>query len=204
MFSSSFTMSEQKHRHWTPYKQAAPGSLCEHDTDLLLSKTVSPSWRNCMVRVRPLEAELCSASVPFPPSPLSVVEEGEGERKVRVCSEQGALLQGAGAGGKPMRSMMLNVVCPACEGAKALHGIACSSDGGCRSGEITCDFCKGEGQVSAEAGERWHRGRARREARFTAGRSLFEEAGILGIEPDVLNEIEHGRRTFDEQNNPSI
>ena len=24
MFSSSFTMSEQQHRQWTPYKQAAP------------------------------------------------------------------------------------------------------------------------------------------------------------------------------------
>ena len=24
MFSSSFTMSEQEHRQWTPYKQAAP------------------------------------------------------------------------------------------------------------------------------------------------------------------------------------
>jgi len=24
MFSSSFTMSEQKHRQWTPYKHAAP------------------------------------------------------------------------------------------------------------------------------------------------------------------------------------
>jgi len=41
MFSSSFTMSEQEHRQWTPYKHDAPGSLCEHDTDLLLSKTVS-------------------------------------------------------------------------------------------------------------------------------------------------------------------
>ena len=32
MFSSSFTMSEQKHRQWTPYKHAAPGSQSEHDT----------------------------------------------------------------------------------------------------------------------------------------------------------------------------
>ena len=35
MFSSSFTMSEQEHRQWTPYKQAAPSSLREHDTDPL-------------------------------------------------------------------------------------------------------------------------------------------------------------------------
>jgi hypothetical protein len=35
MFSSSFTMSEQEHRQWTPYKHAAPGSLREHDTEPL-------------------------------------------------------------------------------------------------------------------------------------------------------------------------
>jgi hypothetical protein len=28
-------MSEQEHRQWTPYKQAAPGSLREHDTESL-------------------------------------------------------------------------------------------------------------------------------------------------------------------------
>jgi hypothetical protein len=27
MFSSSFTMSEQKHGQWTPYKQAAPDTV---------------------------------------------------------------------------------------------------------------------------------------------------------------------------------
>jgi hypothetical protein len=33
---------------------------------------------------------------------------------------------------------------------------------------------------------------------------LFEEAGTLGIEPEMLNDIEHGRRTFDELINPSV
>ena len=27
MFSSSFTMSEQQHRQWTPYKHAAPAAM---------------------------------------------------------------------------------------------------------------------------------------------------------------------------------
>jgi len=47
--------------------------------------------------------------------------------------------------------------------------------------------------VSADAGERWNKGRALREARVRQGRSLFEEATALGITPEALNEIEHGR-----------
>jgi hypothetical protein len=99
---------------------------------------------------------------------------------------------------------MLKMVCPDCDGAKTRHGIACTIDRGCRPLEIACQFCKGEGQVSAEAGECWNKGRALREARVKQGRSLFEEAAILGIEPIVLNDIEHGRRSSDELNNPSM
>jgi hypothetical protein len=98
---------------------------------------------------------------------------------------------------------MVMVVCPSCRGAKAGYGIACS-DRGCRAGEIACDFCKGEGQVSSEAGERWHKGRVLRDARVKRGLTLFEEAAILGIEPIVLNDIEHGRRSSDELNHPSM
>jgi len=58
---------------------------------------------------------------------------------------------------------------------------------------MACQFCKGQGQVSADAGERWNKGRALREARVRQGRSLFEEATALGITPEALNEIEHGR-----------
>ena len=34
MFSSSFTMSEQEHRQWTPYKQAAPDTVMCMESNL--------------------------------------------------------------------------------------------------------------------------------------------------------------------------
>jgi hypothetical protein len=95
---------------------------------------------------------------------------------------------------------MDKVVCPSCGGAKAGYGVMCS-DRGCRPGRITCDFCKGEGQVISEANERWHKGEALRKARIKRGLTLFEQAAILGVEPIVLNDIEHGRRPADELNN---
>jgi transcriptional regulator with XRE-family HTH domain len=55
--------------------------------------------------------------------------------------------------------------------------------------------------VSSEANERWHKGEALRKARIKRGLTLFEQAAILGVEPIVLNDIEHGRRPADELNN---
>jgi hypothetical protein len=44
----------------------------------------------------------------------------------------------------------------------------------------------------------------RREMRGSKERlSLFEKAAILRIAPEVLNDIEHGRRTFEEVKNTS-
>ena len=77
---------------------------------------------------------------------------------------------------------MVKVVCPSCGGAKAGYGVMCS-DRGCRKGKITCDFCKGDGQVSSEASERWHKGNALRKARVGRGLTLFEQAAILGVAP---------------------
>ena len=98
---------------------------------------------------------------------------------------------------------MDKVVCPSCGGARAGYGVMCS-DRGCQPGRIICDFCKGEGQVSAEANGRWQKGRAARDARVKERLSLFEKAAILRIAPEVLNDIEHGRRSSDELNHPSM
>ncbi len=98
---------------------------------------------------------------------------------------------------------MSMVVCPSCRGAKAGFGVACGPKG-CRPARFTCDFCKGEGEVSAEAAERWHKGSAMREARVKRGLTLFEEASILGVDPIVLNDIEHGRRSVEELSNRSM
>jgi hypothetical protein len=79
-----------------------------------------------------------------------------------------------------------------------------AATGGCRTGEITCDFCKGEGEVSPEASGHWHKGRTMRDARVKERLSLFDKAAILGIAPEVLNDIEQGRRSSDELSNRSI
>ena len=98
---------------------------------------------------------------------------------------------------------MVKVVCPGCGGAKSSFAIACS-DRGCQTGTRACSFCKGEGQVSSEAGERWHQGRALREARVGRGLTLSEQAAILGIEPIVLNDIELGRLSFEQAKTRSL
>jgi hypothetical protein len=95
---------------------------------------------------------------------------------------------------------MSMVVCPSCRGAKAGFGVACGPKG-CRPGRFTCDFCKGEGQVSAEANERWRKGEGLRRARIERGLTLSEEAAILRVDPVVLNDIEHGRCSAAELNN---
>ena len=87
---------------------------------------------------------------------------------------------------------MVKVVCPSCGGAKTGYRISCG-DRGCRTSEITCDFCKGEGQVSAEVNGLWQEGRALREARVAQGISQLEQARILGISQVDLNDAEHGR-----------
>lgn len=68
------------------------------------------------------------------------------------------------------------VICPECDGAKTLPGVACIMDSGCRPFEAACEFCKGEGQVSPEAYERFRKGQQMRYARVEQGRSTFEEA----------------------------
>jgi hypothetical protein len=63
---------------------------------------------------------------------------------------------------------MLMVVCPECRGGKSSFAITCS-DRGCQTGVWACEFCKGEGQVSSEAGERWRKGRAMRDENVQRG-----------------------------------
>ena len=67
----------------------------------------------------------------------------------------------AEAGGNLRRSIMANVICPVCGGEKGGFPIECGSRG-CRSSTVVRDFCKGAGQVSAEANGLWQKGRALR------------------------------------------
>ncbi len=87
---------------------------------------------------------------------------------------------------------MANVVCPSCGGSKGGFRIACGSLG-CQTSTFVCDFCKGEGQVSAEADARWQKGCALRKDRVKRGLTQEQEARIRGIATIDLNAAEHGR-----------
>jgi hypothetical protein len=91
---------------------------------------------------------------------------------------------------------MVKVFCPSCRGAK--EEVPHSLHRGCRSDELACDFCKGEGPVSTEASERWHKGHATRDARVKQILTLLEQAALLGIEPILLNDIDP-RKAFVER-----
>jgi single-strand DNA-binding protein len=98
---------------------------------------------------------------------------------------------------------MIEFVCPECRGAKSSYAVYCS-DRGCQTGVRACDFCRGEGQVSPEAADRWRAGKAMRDERVKQGRTQQQEAEWLGISPMELNDIEHGRRSMDEVKKPAI
>jgi ribosome-binding protein aMBF1 (putative translation factor) len=129
-------------------------------------------------------------------------EEDEGE-KVRVFTNQSALPQERKRAEKGRRRIMLKVVCPECGGAKSSFAIACS-DRGRQTGMRACSFCKGEGQVSSEAAERWRTGKALRDARVKRGLTQQQEAEWLGISPRELNAIELGRLSFEQVNTRSL
>ena len=139
----------------------------------------------------------------LPSRPLSLGEEDEGERKVRVFTNQCALPQERKRAEKKgegswSRLFVLNV-----EGRSPRSPyLAVTVDA--RPGMRACEFCKGEGQVSSEAGERWRTGKAMRDARVKQGRTQQQEAEWLGISPMELNDIEHGRRSLDEVKKSAI
>jgi len=87
---------------------------------------------------------------------------------------------------------MANVVCPECRGEKGGFRIACGS-GGCKTSTFTCDFCNGEGRVSAATNALWQKGSALREARKQQGMTQREQALLLGISVVDLNAAENGR-----------
>jgi DNA-binding XRE family transcriptional regulator len=84
-----------------------------------------------------------------------------------------------------------------CGGAKSSYAVSCGYCG-CETEVRACGFCKGEGQVSSEAADRWRTGKAMRDARVKQGRTQQQEAERLGISPIELNELERGRHSSDE------
>ena len=70
-----------------------------------------------------------------------------------------------GEAGEQQEVSVRHVGCLSCGGAKTGLAAACTIDHGCRPVNSACDLCGGEGQVSVEARERWHKGRSMRDTR---------------------------------------
>lgn len=84
------------------------------------------------------------------------------------------------------------VPCPECGGIKERH-IRASRPGIYRVDVLmACPFCRGDGEVTEEAAERWREGQCRRDMRVKAGRTLEEEAQLFGISTVEQHDIENG------------
>lgn len=82
--------------------------------------------------------------------------------------------------------------CPDCSGRGWLDAFV-HRGAGCELDSIDCDLCSASGKISEETAERLAEGRRRRDRRIAAGRSVRQEAAILGITPIQLGRLERGR-----------
>ena len=87
------------------------------------------------------------------------------------------------------------VTCPDCRGGKESTGIGCGAGGG-RQVTLRCRFCEGAGVVDEASAARWRDGERRRRERVRRRESQRERAAIMGIPPEMLNDIEHGRLDY--------
>jgi ribosome-binding protein aMBF1 (putative translation factor) len=63
---------------------------------------------------------------------------------------------------------------------------------------MPCPLCKGSGNLTAEAANRYERGRELARIRVNAGVSLRELAKMARLNPTVLSDVEHGRASASE------
>ncbi len=63
---------------------------------------------------------------------------------------------------------------------------------------LVCSFCQGLGQVSEHADSLWQKGCEVGAARKQQGMTQREQALILEISPLDLNDVECGRRAFED------
>jgi hypothetical protein len=87
------------------------------------------------------------------------------------------------------------VTCPDCRGAKELAGLGCGA-GGCRPVTLRCRFCEGAGVVYEASAARWREGERRRRERVRRGESQRGRAAVMGIAPEMLNDIKRGRLDY--------
>lgn len=82
--------------------------------------------------------------------------------------------------------------CPDCAGVGNNTAILCGR-GRSTIRQVNCSLCGGTGEISAEVAERVRQGRELRADRIGRGLSQREEALRLGITPQALSHLEHGR-----------
>src|SRR5271154_1086919 len=87
------------------------------------------------------------------------------------------------------------VTCPDCRGCKESSGVGCGV-GGCRPVTLRWRFCEGAGVVDEASAARWREGERRRRERVRRRESQRERAAIMGIPPEMLNDIERGRLDY--------
>ena len=88
------------------------------------------------------------------------------------------------------------IECPYCRGRGFVTGITCNQ-GGCHDRSRECAVCLGYGEITVHYAERIADGERRRQDRIRRGLSLKKEAARLQMLPEILNDIEHGRRGWD-------
>lgn len=93
------------------------------------------------------------------------------------------------------------VTCPECRGAKAGFAVVCgpkeptSEEMKCTTGMRACSFCKGTGEVEIAVAQRYRKGQelCKRRVRRGFGLTQAQLASRVGINPELLNAMEHGR-----------
>lgn len=87
------------------------------------------------------------------------------------------------------------VICPDCNGAKTVTGLAKFSGGRpCAPMTFACFRCRGAGTVPDIVATWIEEGRQLRARRIERDRSVREEAHALGVRVVDLADAEHGRR----------
>jgi hypothetical protein len=84
------------------------------------------------------------------------------------------------------------VECPECKGVGDRGGFAIDSNGSFYS-RVSCSLCRGGGAVAPHRVKWWTVGRAHYRARVAKMEGIRECAARLGVTPQQLSAMEHGR-----------
>src|SRR5690349_1088218 len=90
------------------------------------------------------------------------------------------------------------VLCPECRVEKTIFGLACREGEPCKPFTSTCRFCQGVGAVSPALARVYERSERMRKERVQLGRTLHQQAQLLGMDPEDLNNLEFSKGSIEE------